>query len=248
MSRATATNDVDPCRSRTAQPPSRSAPLSRIDPARRVRESARQSFTRSKSVAKCCRFRRPAEMGVQNPAPRRMRIGFGIRVRVVATMYAGPPQRSALCRAGGEQRERELDGARRIEGPMAEVTMVEGSDGKHAKPIEGHRHRHIDRRHTDPECERRADMQQRRMELRAADRRDRPRCSNRRSRTSAAKPPSHVPVPPMSGGLSQPMCETGVNIAVLFLHAPFTRHYVACRHVYSIDCDARHANRVALRL
>ncbi|MNV49884.1 hypothetical protein D3C71_1418570 [compost metagenome] len=80
-----------------------------------------------------------------------MWIGGGIGMTMVIAMMRGPPQRAALHAGGADQREDELHGARRLEGAVGEVAVVEGRDRKHAHRVQ--RGRHADRNpgHTHPD-------------------------------------------------------------------------------------------------
>jgi hypothetical protein len=74
----------------------------------------------------------PAHVGEpEAPLTRRVDVELGVGVAVVLAVLGGPPQRSLLGRALGDERQHELERPAGLERPVREVAVVAGGDGEH---------------------------------------------------------------------------------------------------------------------
>ena len=77
------------------------------------------------------------------PRYRGMHIFAGIRIAMVHAMMRCPPENAHLRAGLGEKGEDKLRDSTELEGAMAEVTVIAGSDRKHANAISDHEPRDI---------------------------------------------------------------------------------------------------------
>ena len=90
---------------------------------------------------------------------RRVRVLGIIRVLVMVAMMIGPPERPALHRGAGPQREEKLAGARGGEGFVREVTVMDARHREHADEIKRDRRPGGKGAHAHPQHAEAADME-----------------------------------------------------------------------------------------
>ncbi|MDT4868667.1 hypothetical protein FQZ97_1036470 [compost metagenome] len=80
-----------------------------------------------------------------------MRVRGGVGMAMVVAVVRSPPQWAALHAGGADQREHELQHARRAERAVREVAVIEAGDREHAHGVERHCRDHRGRRYADPQ-------------------------------------------------------------------------------------------------